>query len=661
MSPLSGWLLQSAAVRELCFKYNHSHRWSYMLIDCVLGIALLNLSLEFDVLSYIPVFTHKTVETLDYIIEWILNNPAGLKLNNQLNGVLAAFFRGHIQLWQVYMDVIYVSHLGQLLCLTAFAGGSVFLAACADLILLTTLHFFCFYVYMVRNLKGLDVSGSILVNGCTISGQISEISGYVEQEELFVSTLTVAEHLNVQADLRLVGMSAEQRRQRVDEVIQELGLRKCRNTRIGKTGGRKGISGGETKRLMLASELLDNPPLLFCDEPTTGIDSAKAESVVNVMRALAQSGHTIICTIHQPSSAIFRKFDKVMFVANGRLAYFGTPLNSIQAFESFGYPCPKNYNPADMIIETLSVEAKNEEASRQRIDEICRKFEDSREGRRLVEIVERTRSASIDKPPSKIKRKMAPPARAKLVQKIFMGVFVGLLYFQTPLNWVGISNLNGAIYYLVSELTYSTLFGILSFLPAEYPLLVREYHDSLYYLLSYYLARALSYLPLFTLDGLAMNCIAYWMIGLTPTFYRFLIALGVGILAEQSAAAFGVMLSILSLTGGLYANIGELPSYISFFQYLSWFRYGFEALSINQLLSLTWIALQTFWRAFRSKKWNPLKQRVDSVHLDSREMFMVTVLFLMTVLLLPTVLVYFTVFYLYAALQLRKLASAFCS
>jgi hypothetical protein len=107
-----------------------------------------------------------------------------------------------------------------------------------------------------------------------------------------------------------------------------------------------------------------------------------------------------------------------------------------------------------------------------------------------------------------------------------MGLFVGLLYFQTPLTRVGISNINGAIFYLVSELTYSTFFGILSFLPSEYPLLVREYHDSLYYLPSYYIARCVSYIPLFTLDGLVFVSISYWMAGLSPTFYRYLISVG---------------------------------------------------------------------------------------------------------------------------------------
>ncbi|KAI6171456.1 ABC transporter domain-containing protein [Aphelenchoides bicaudatus] len=389
-----------------------------------------------------------------------------------------------------------------------------------------------------RNLKGLQVSGDVIINGRkTSTGQIMDISGYVQQDELFVSTLTVQEHLNVQANLRLVNMNAKQRKQRIEEIIHELGLRKCRNSRIGISGVKKGISGGELKRLSFASELLDNPPLLFCDEPTTGLDSSMAESVVNLMRSLASSGHTIICTIHQPSSAIFGKFDKAMFLASGRLAYFGSPSDSIKVFKSFGYPCPTNYNPADMILDVLSIEPGKVEEGKERVQQICDKFVDSPAGKDLQDRIDRSKF-NLDEKKAESFRQMAPLylqvwsllkrstidnyrnpglARAKIIQKTVMGLFVGLLYFQTTLNRVGVSNINGSIFYLVSELTYSTLFGILSFLPAEYPLLL-----------------------------------------LVP------------------------ILSILSLTGGLYANIGELPVYISWFQYISWFRYGFEAMSINQ-------------------------------------------------------------------------------
>lgn len=130
-----------------------------------------------------------------------------------------------------------------------------------------------------------------------------------------------------------------------------------------------------------------------------------------------------------------------------------------------------------------------------------------------------------------------------------------------------------------------------------------------------FFCRSSSYVPLFAFDGFLMVSLAYWMTGLLPTVGGFLTALGIAILVEQSAAAFGVMLSsaspsyilaisiagpiltvccrglsinsnqtvqLLSLTGGLYANVGELPNWIGWISYVSWFRYGFEAFSISQ-------------------------------------------------------------------------------
>ena len=87
------------------------------------------------------------------------------------------------------------------------------------------------------------------------------------------------------------------------------------------------------KRLAFASEVLTNPALLFCDEPTSGLDSVMAASVVEVMRTLASQGRTIVCTIHQPSSQIFHLFDKVLFMAEGRIAYIGDVPGANSFFE----------------------------------------------------------------------------------------------------------------------------------------------------------------------------------------------------------------------------------------------------------------------------------------------------------------------------------------
>ncbi|KAK0406636.1 hypothetical protein QR680_018701 [Steinernema hermaphroditum] len=479
---------------------------------------------------------------------------------------------------------------------------------------------------LARNLSGLSVNGRVLVNGFEMGKHITAVSGYAQQEDLFMSTLSVREHLMIQARLRISGnLTAEQRAKRVTFVLKELGLTKCRNTKIGMAGVKKGISGGESKRLTFAAELLTNPPILFCDEPTTGLDSFMAESIVAVLKKLAKSGKTIICTIHQPSSQLYNLFDRVLYLAAGRVAFLGRPEEAIPLMESCGHSCPRNYNPADMIIETLAVTAVKKEECLQRVNAICDAFADSKEGKEVMEVVQsyettigsyprvRTVAPLCDQLIALLYRALLDNwrnpslARAKIIQKVVMGLFVGLLYLGTNrCNQSGVYNMNGALFYLVAELTYSTLFGILTFLPADYPILVREYHDGLYSVASYYMTRAFSYMPLFTLGGFLMVAICYWMVpfssaSVLQVFVMFLTAF----LIEQSASAFGVMLSavspsypiavsvagpmltLLSLTGGLYANVGELPSYISWIQYMSWFRYGFEGFIINQWTNVT--------------------------------------------------------------------------
>ncbi|KAI6171457.1 hypothetical protein M3Y97_01046700 [Aphelenchoides bicaudatus] len=150
MEALSTICLNSATVREVIFKYNNFKRPIYVIVDTLLGILILYYFVEYEVFDYLPTFTNNTVKTLEFIIEWILHHPGGLKLNSQLNSVLAAFFRGHIQLWRAYMFVLYGSQLGQVISCSALFGASIFLSACSDLIILTTMHFFCFYIYSVR-------------------------------------------------------------------------------------------------------------------------------------------------------------------------------------------------------------------------------------------------------------------------------------------------------------------------------------------------------------------------------------------------------------------------------------------------------------------------------------------------------------------------------
>ncbi|RLN93747.1 hypothetical protein BBJ28_00011274, partial [Nothophytophthora sp. Chile5] len=126
------------------------------------------------------------------------------------------------------------------------------------------------------------------------------------------STTTVREHLVFQAQLHMgKRASTQEYEKRVDEVMEQLGLVKCRDTLIG-GASRRGISGGERKRLSFASEILSNPSLLFVDEPTSGLDSFMAETVVRQLQQIARDdGRTVVVTIHQLSSELFVLFDQL--------------------------------------------------------------------------------------------------------------------------------------------------------------------------------------------------------------------------------------------------------------------------------------------------------------------------------------------------------------
>ena len=116
--------------------------------------------------------------------------------------------------------------------------------------------------------------------------------------------------------------------------MYQFNLEKCKNVTIGNPElDIKGISGGERRRLTFASEVINDPGILFCDEPTSGLDSFMAMSIVETMKNLAKNGKTIICTIHQPSSELFEMFDKFCLISEGRLAYIGNRLNAINFFE----------------------------------------------------------------------------------------------------------------------------------------------------------------------------------------------------------------------------------------------------------------------------------------------------------------------------------------
>ncbi|BAM81368.1 ATP-binding cassette, sub-family G [Cyanidioschyzon merolae strain 10D] len=197
--------------------------------------------------------------------------------------------------------------------------------------------------------------GSILFNGRPRTHATRRLIGYVMQDDIFFSNLTVGQTLQFTADIRLPRtMSAQEKRERVDEVLQFLNLSKAKDTIIGDQQFRKGISGGERKRTNIAETLLTNPSLLLLDEPTSGLDSTTALAVVRLLKDLAiTEGRTVIATIHQPSSIMWAEFDKVLLLAEGSVVYFGQARDATDYFEKQGFRLPYGYNPADYLLDLL--------------------------------------------------------------------------------------------------------------------------------------------------------------------------------------------------------------------------------------------------------------------------------------------------------------------
>ncbi|GLC42438.1 hypothetical protein PLESTF_000812600 [Pleodorina starrii] len=148
-------------------------------------------------------------------------------------------------------------------------------------------------------------------------------TGYVEQFDTLVDTLTVYEMLLYTAELkRPLSEPLASKREAVEALISRLALEKCRDVRIG-SPLKRGISGGQAKRTNVGIALITTPAVLFLDEPTSGLDSFTAREVMEVVQALARDGTTICATIHSPSSACFALFDRVMVLASGWTVYCG--------------------------------------------------------------------------------------------------------------------------------------------------------------------------------------------------------------------------------------------------------------------------------------------------------------------------------------------------
>ncbi|WMV28328.1 hypothetical protein MTR67_021713 [Solanum verrucosum] len=462
----------------------------------------------------------------------------------------------------------------------------------------------------------LNLSGLLDINGVPFSNKIYKFA-YVRQEDLFFSQLTVRETLSLAAELQLQDVSSiEERDEYVNNLLFKTGLVSCADSRIGDAKFR-GISGGEKKRLSLACELIASPSVVFADEPTTGLDAFQAERVMETLRQLAQDGHTVICSIHQPRGSVYAKFDDIVLLAGGSLIYAGPARDEVLAyFSKFGhcipgtvaylcslwsdniyvymvpvnwnmYICPDNVNPAEFLADLISIDYSSRESvysSQKRINGLVESFSEkipevlyatslvrdsskthvnfqkksiSRKGgwwRQFRLLLKRAwMQASRDGPTNKVRARMS----------IASALIFGSIFWRMGISQTSIQDRMGLLQVAAINTAMAALTKTVGVFPKERAIVDRERAKGSYALGPYLLSKLIAEIPVGAAFPLLFGGILYPMARLHPTISRF--GKFCGIVTVESFAASAMGLTVGAMVPTTEAALALGPSLMTVF------------------------------------------------------------------------------------------------
>ncbi|CAM4725326.1 unnamed protein product [Leuciscus chuanchicus] len=484
--------------------------------------------------------------------------------------------------------------------------------------------------------KGLK-SGQVLVDNAIVTSDLRLCSAYVVQNDILMGTLTVRENLAFSANLRLSRKeySSSDKEKRVDSVIQELGLKDCADTKIG-TMFLRGVSGGEKKRCSIGMELITSPSLLYLDEPTTGLDANTANSIMELLQKLSKKGKTVIFSIHQPRYSIFSQFDHLTLMNKGEIIYAGAADKAITYFEDLGYKCAPFNNPADFFLDVINGTVLPQIHNNK--SEKCRSSEEPVENENPLAVVYRQSthfikvkdrlgqiSDGLDPEVTKgdrvgyatpfyyqlllvsgrtVRNILRNPqtSYAQLFLNIFFGILVGLIYYQIPHTLPeALQNRTGAFFFLVINMVFGNLSAVELFI-SERVLFIHENSSGFYRTSVYFLSKVFADLiPNRILPVFIFSAIPYFMMGLKPDMEAFFLycltmsmvslsAVSLAFLVSASVGSFAMANILIALPfvfmmvfGGFLVNLNSMLSWMSWLKWASIFRYGYNALAINEL------------------------------------------------------------------------------
>ncbi|XP_076239728.1 ATP-binding cassette sub-family G member 1 [Calliopsis andreniformis] len=454
-------------------------------------------------------------------------------------------------------------------------------------------------LHVLSGYKSAGVTGFININGLTRNVKyLKKISCYIMQEDLIQPRLTVLEAVQFAADLKLGNVPKETKQAAIKEILNVLRLNPAKDTITER------LSGGERKRLSIALEVVNNPPVIFLDEPTTGLDEISAAQCIELLECFARLGRTVVCSLHTPSASIFAKFDHVYVVAGGQCAYRNSVDNLIPFLQQVGIECPKHYNPADFVIEISAGDYGSEWVSRLinltnsvPIVPVSQsrkhEFEHSKEIPKLSWYNQFTILS---------KRMLLQLYRnknyiyLKIVLHIFLGFIIGGLFLNVGNDGSKTLFNFGFCFACLIVFLYVPMLPVLLHFPSEVQLVKREYFNRWYNLCPYYCAFTLINIPVQLLVGTIYLSMVYVITGQPMELFRFSMFFSICFICmfigESMALAIA---STLNIVNGIFAGpamsvplmlvavqgLGEtdtLPIYRKLIMYLSYIRYGLEGL-----------------------------------------------------------------------------------